>query len=106
MKHLQHTITTIQTFLAQHPDGIIVIGGATATGKSALSVAVADFLDIEVISADSRQVFRQMDIGTDKVSAEIRSKIPHHQIDIVDPDALYTAGQRKQEVVKIIPEIQ
>ncbi|MBR6907484.1 hypothetical protein IKN40_03110 [bacterium] len=46
---------------------------------------------MEVISSDSRQIFRKMDIGTDKISKEIREKIPHHQIDIVDPDQTYTA---------------
>jgi tRNA dimethylallyltransferase len=112
MKHLQHTISVIQTFLATHPNGIIVIGGATATGKSALSIAVADFFrdawgpEVEVISSDSRQFFRRMDIGTDKISAEIRARVPHHQIDIIEPDGFYTAGQWKRDVVALIPEIQ
>jgi tRNA dimethylallyltransferase len=47
-----------------------------------------------------------MDIGTDKVSLDDRSKIPHHQIDIIAPDTFYTAGQWKKDVIKLIPEIQ
>lgn len=47
-----------------------------------------------------------MDIGTDKVSKEIREKIPHHQIDIVDPDEFYTAGQWKSDTEQIITDIQ
>ncbi len=60
---------------------------------------------MEIISADSRQIFRLMDIGTDKVSKEIREKVPHHQIDIVDPDETYTAGQRKQDSETIVEQI-
>jgi tRNA dimethylallyltransferase len=60
---------------------------------------------MEVISSDSRQIFREMDIGTDKISAEIRQRIPHHQIDIVNPDETYTAGQWKEDVDKEIDEI-
>lgn len=46
-----------------------------------------------------------MDIGTDKVDQKIRCRIPHHMIDIVAPDHIYTAGERKQDVLKLIPEI-
>jgi len=81
----------IRGFLTIHPDGMIAIYGQTATGKTALSVELAKHLPIEVISADSRQIYRHMDIGTDKISTEIRSQIPHHLIDIVDPDEIYTA---------------
>jgi len=56
-----------------------------------LSVELAKFFDVEIISSDSRQIFRKMNIGTDKVSKDILDKIPHHQIDIVDPDEKYTA---------------
>lgn len=58
-----------------------------------------------MISADSRQIFRHMDIGTDKVSDEIRAQIPHHQIDIRDPDQSYTAGQRKQDTDQLLDQI-
>jgi tRNA dimethylallyltransferase len=60
---------------------------------------------MEVISSDSRLIFRKMDIGTDKISKEIRDKIPHHQIDIVDPDQTYTAGEWKDDVDKEVDNI-
>ena len=59
----------------------------------------------EIISADSRQVYMAMDIGTDKVSPEIRKEIVHHQIDIVSPDQTYTAGQWKQDTDQLIQQI-
>jgi len=81
-----------QSILSVYKPGmVIVIYGQTATGKTKLSLEIAKHLPIEVISADSRQIYRYMDIGTDKVSADIRQRIPHHQIDIIDPDQTYTA---------------
>jgi len=96
----------IEKFIQERPDWIIIIRWATATGKTALSVDLARSFPIEVISADSRQIFRKMDIWTDKISPEIRKKIPHHQIDIIDPDQHYTAWQRKDDTEKIIKDIQ
>lgn len=96
----------IESFREKHPDGIVIIWWATATGKSRLSILLSEYFDEEIISADSRQIFRYMDIGTDKVPEEILEKIPHHQINIVDPDETYTSGQRKNDVYKLIPEIQ
>ncbi len=102
---LQDAKTTISEFKSQNNDGIVIIRWATATGKSRLSVELSEFFDIEVISSDSRQIFRKMDIGTDKINAEIRKKIPHHQIDIVDPDETYTAGQWKEDADHQVDEI-
>lgn len=70
---------------------LLVLAGATATGKTGLSIAVAralrdEGIPAEVISADSRQVYRGLDIGTAKASAEARAGIPHHGLDLVDPD--------------------
>ncbi|GHW02732.1 tRNA dimethylallyltransferase [candidate division SR1 bacterium] len=95
----------IEHFLADFPDGTVVIRGATATGKSGLSVELSQYFDMEVVSADSRQIFCFMDIGTDKIAKKIRSTLPHHQIDIIDPDQNYTAGQRKQDSEAIIEQI-
>ncbi len=85
-------------FLDKFKDWTIIIWWATATWKSKLSLLLSDFFPVEIVSADSRQIFRWMDIWTDKVSLEWRQKIPHHQIDIVDPDQTYTAWQRKVDV--------
>lgn len=102
---LQDAKTTINQFKIQNPDWIVIIRWATATGKSKLSVELSEFFDMEVISSDSRQIFRKMDIWTDKISTEIRAKIPHHQIDIVDPDKTYTAGQWKEAADQQIDNI-
>ena len=72
---------------------LIVIGGATATGKTRLSLDLAARIrGAEIISADSRQVYRGMDIGTAKVSAADRTCVPHHGLDLVDPDEPFTAA--------------
>jgi tRNA dimethylallyltransferase len=72
---------------------LIVIAGATATGKTALAMALAARLPgAEVVSADSRQVYRGMDIGTAKASAAERAAVPHHCLDLVDPDEAFTAA--------------
>jgi tRNA dimethylallyltransferase len=75
---------------------LLVIAGATATGKTGRSIAVALALrsagiDAEIISADSRQVFRGLDIGTAKASIEARAGIPHHGLDVVEPDEPFSA---------------
>ena len=95
----------IEQFYESNPEGAVVIWWATATGKSKLSILLAEYFPLEVISADSRQIFRCMDIGTDKVSPEVRAEIPHHQIDIVDPDQLYTAGQWRNATEILISDI-
>ena len=94
-----------QSFLNQFSDWTIIIWWATATWKSKLSLLLSDFFDIEIISADSRQIFRGMDIWTDKVPLEWRGKIPHHQIDIVNPDEIYTAWQWKFDVEGEVEDI-
>lgn len=95
----------IESFRSKHPDGVVVIRWATATGKSKLSILLSKYFDEEVISADSRQIFRYMNIGTDKVPDDILQKISHHQINIVNPDETYTSGQRKNDTYRIISEI-
>lgn len=96
----------IKIFYKDNPDWIIIIRWATATWKSKLSILLSEFFDIEIISADSRQVFNYMDIWTDKVQSEILKKIPHHQINIVNPDQIYTAWQWKEDTEKIITQIK
>lgn len=96
----------VQGFLDQHPDGMIAIWGQTATGKTALSLQLSNRFPIEVISADSRQIYRYMDIGTDKISPEIRARLPHHLIDIIDPDEIYTSAQRQRDTHELVWQIQ
>ena len=71
--------------------GALAIVGVTATGKSAVAVAVARQLgSAEIISVDSMQVYREMDIGTDKPPAAVRTEVPHHLIDVADPSEDYS----------------
>ena len=84
---------------------IIVIVGPTASGKSALAMELSERFDGEIVSADSMQVYRYMDIGTAKPVKEQREKIPHHLIDIADPDEEFTAARYSDEASKAIREI-
>jgi tRNA dimethylallyltransferase len=72
---------------------LLALVGPTASGKTELSLALAEKVRIEVISMDSRQVYRGMDIGTDKVSAAARACVPHHGLDLASPAERYSAGQ-------------
>lgn len=85
---------------------IIIIYGPTACGKTALSIELAKYLGTEVISADSRQIYRYMDIGTGKVMREEMQGIPHHMLDIRNPDEEYSVGAYQKEVFEIIRDIQ
>jgi tRNA dimethylallyltransferase len=76
---------------------LIVLAGATATGKTALSLALAEALAAmgaaaEIVSADSRQVYRGMDIGTAKATADERTRVPHHGLDLVEPDQAFSVA--------------
>lgn len=70
---------------------LLVIAGPTATGKTALALELANHAPIEVISADSRQVYRGLDIGTAKPTVADRKRLPHHLVDIIDPDEVFNA---------------
>ena len=72
---------------------LIYIIGPTAAGKTALGIALARELGGEIINADSRQVYRYMDIGTAKPTAEERSQVPHHLFDLLDPDENFSLGR-------------
>jgi tRNA dimethylallyltransferase len=72
---------------------LLVVFGATAVGKTALSLLLARALNGEIVGADSRQIYRYMDIGTAKPTPEQRSLVPHHLIDLVDPDQNLSAAQ-------------
>lgn len=84
---------------------LIVIVGPTAAGKTALSVQLAAALDGEIVSADSRQVYRGMDIGTAKATPAERARVPHHLLDVVDPDQVLTLAEYQQMACAAIAEI-
>jgi tRNA dimethylallyltransferase len=84
---------------------LIVIGGATATGKTALAVWLAQQLGTEILSADSRQFYRGMDIGTAKPGARERTAARHHFIDSLDVQQPYSAGDYESDALRLLTEI-
>ena len=86
------------------PD-ILVICGPTASGKTALAVALAQRFGGEVVSADSMQVYRRMDIGTAKPTPEEMRGVPHHMIDIADPEENYSVARYVADAVPIVDDI-
>ncbi len=84
---------------------MISLLGPTAVGKSRLAVEIAQRINGEIISADSMQVYRRMDIGTAKLSLEERQGIPHHLIDIRDPDEPWTVSDFVEQTNKLTNEI-
>ena len=83
----------------------VAVLGPTATGKSALALALAERFDGEIINCDSTAVYRGFDIGTDKIAAADRRGIPHHLIDIADPTEDYTAAQYARDAAAAIRDI-
>jgi tRNA dimethylallyltransferase len=90
-----------------HPEAmrIVVVAGPTAVGKSALALQLADRFGGEIVSVDSRQVYRHLDIGTAKPSREEREAIPHHLLDLVAPDQPYSAVQFRHDANLVLLDI-
>jgi len=84
---------------------LIVIVGPTAVGKTSLALRLGQTLDAEVVSADSRQVYRGMDIGTAKPTLEERRLVPHHLIDVVDPDEPFGLAQYQTMAYAAISDV-
>ena len=80
---------------------VLVVAGPTATGKTRLGIALARALDGEIVSADSMQVYRRMDIGTAKASAEERAAVPHHMLDVAEPWEDYSVSRYVQEAAAV-----
>ncbi len=78
--------------VTEEPLPLLVICGPTASGKTALAIELAQDFSLEVISADSRQVYRGMDIGTAKATPTERRMVPHHLLDVVDPDQTFSVA--------------
>jgi tRNA dimethylallyltransferase len=93
---------------AQPP--LLVIAGPTATGKTGLAISLAealrrDGIEGEIISADSRQVYRGLDIGTAKVADHERERVPHHGLDLVDPDEPFSVADFAEHVVDVLASL-
>jgi tRNA dimethylallyltransferase len=84
---------------------LVVILGATASGKSTLAVALAQRLGGEVVCCDSTQVYRHFDIGTGKLAAAEQKGIPHHLTDLVEPGEVFTAGDYRRRAAEILEQI-
>ena len=84
---------------------VVVIVGPTAVGKSRIAVEVAKAFETEVLTADSRQVYRGMDVGTDKPAPEERQGIPHRLIDLVGPDESFNAGLYRRQAIDEIERL-
>ncbi|MCK5116624.1 MAG: tRNA (adenosine(37)-N6)-dimethylallyltransferase MiaA [Candidatus Aegiribacteria sp.] len=89
-----------------HIPPVSVLTGCTASGKTGVLLKLKEKRDIEVISADSRQVYRGLDIGTAKPSLEEQSVLAHHLIDIINPDEAFSAGMFSREAQRLISEIR
>jgi tRNA dimethylallyltransferase len=85
---------------------LIVLGGPTGSGKSDLALKLAEEIGAEIVNADSMQVYRRLDIGTAKPSAADLARVPHHLIDILDPDQDFTASDFRREAAAAIADIE
>ncbi|MGA9348216.1 MAG: tRNA (adenosine(37)-N6)-dimethylallyltransferase MiaA [Anaerolineae bacterium] len=84
---------------------LVVIVGPTAVGKTRLALRLAQEFDGEIVSADSRQVYRGMDIGTAKPTLEERRRVPHHLIDVIAPDEAFTLAQYQELAYRTIDDV-
>jgi tRNA dimethylallyltransferase len=84
---------------------LVVIVGPTAVGKSRVAIEIAKRLDSEILTADSRQVYRGLNVGTDKPPVSARQDIPHHLIDLVDPDEPFNAGLFQRHAIRLIEDL-
>jgi tRNA dimethylallyltransferase len=88
-----------------HSQGLVVIVGPTAAGKTRLSLDIAARLEAEIVSMDSRLLYRGMDIGTAKPTADELQRVPHHLIDVADPDENWSLATYRREAGKAIRSI-
>jgi len=91
--------------VSQRLPPLVVITGPTGVGKTEVAVRLASRLRVEVVSADSRQVYRGMDVGTAKPTGEQRAAVPHHLVDVVNPDERYNAARFRAEAREAISAI-
>jgi tRNA dimethylallyltransferase len=84
---------------------LVVVLGPTASGKSGLGISLAQRFDGEIVSADSRQVYRGLDIGTAKITPEEQLLVPHYVLDVADPRQVYTVAQFQRDAIAAINDI-
>lgn len=103
MKNLKKDL---QSFLKKACNPLIVVLGPTASGKTALSLKIAHLVNGEIISTDSRQIYKGLEIGTDSIPKSKQEGIPHHMVGIVAPDREFSLAEYKDEALKKVKEIQ
>lgn len=84
----------------------IAVLGPTGSGKSAFAMRLAEQLPVEIISVDSAQVYRGLDIGTAKPTPQERTRVVHHLIDLIEPEEVYSAGRFREDVQRLLPQIR
>ena len=84
---------------------VLVVAGPTASGKTSLGISLALALDGEIVSADSMQVYRRMDIGTAKATPAERARVPHHMLDVADPAEEYSVSRYVEEAARCCEEL-
>jgi tRNA dimethylallyltransferase len=103
----QHSLELALNVSATQPDSpLLVVLGPTASGKTALSIALAERFGGEIVNCDSVAMVREFDIGTAKPSAAERALVPHHLIDVVDPTETMTAGEYARRARQVLAEIK
>ncbi|GFO61821.1 tRNA dimethylallyltransferase [Geomonas silvestris] len=85
---------------------LLVVAGPTGSGKSALALRLAESVGAEIVNADSMQIYRGLDIGTAKPSAEELARVPHHLVSFVSPEANFSASDFRREAAAVIEDIQ
>ena len=83
----------------------VLLLGPTASGKSAVALEIAQRVPVEIVSVDSAQVYRDMDVGTAKPTAAERAQVPHHLVDILDPTGSYSAGRFREDALRLVREV-
>src|SRR6266700_7301245 len=101
----QTTLTRLRFESCTGKSKLVVVLGPTASGKSGLGITLAQRFVGEIVSADSRQIYRGLDIGTAKVTPEERALIPHHLLDVAEPGEVYTVAQFQQDAIAAINDI-
>lgn len=88
------------------PADAVLLAGPTGAGKTDLAIRLAERFPVEIVSVDSAQVYRGMDIGTAKPAAAVRARVPHHLVDVCDPAEAYSAGRFRRDALELIAAIR
>lgn len=92
--------------MAQEKIKLLVVAGPTGSGKSALALRLAEAIGAEIVNADSMQIYRGLDIGTAKPSADELARVPHHLVGFVSPEVNFSASDFRREAAQVIEDIQ